>query len=79
MAYPLDSLRNSIRDLPRNEIPMRLINRLRRQTAAAEVGKMSIGDIRKFLDDFQLNLVELDGIISRTYFHFKPRQRQTSG
>ncbi|MGE0622272.1 MAG: alpha-E domain-containing protein [Pseudomonadales bacterium] len=79
MAYPLDSLRHSIRDLPRNERPMRLINRLRRQTASTEVGRMSIEAIRKFLDDFQRDLVELDSLISRTYFHYRPRRRRAAG
>lgn len=77
VAYPLNSLRNSIRDLPRNDRPMRLINRLRRQTAAAKVGKMGIEAIRRWVDDFQRDLVELDDLISRTYFRFKPRRRPT--
>ena len=78
LAYPLNSLRNSIRSLPRNDKVLRSINRLRRHVAGTEVSQFEIPDVQKFLDDFQQQLAEIDQLITRTYFIFKPRRRQAT-
>ena len=75
LAYSLKSLRNSVRDLPRNEKVLRVINRLRRQTGALVVEKLDIEGIETFLDDFQGELASIDTEINRTYFQYKPRRR----
>lgn len=76
LAYAMNSLRNSMRDLPRNEQPMRAINRLRRQIAGLDLESLSIAGVETFLDDFQLQLARIDQLTSRTYFQYKPRRRR---
>jgi uncharacterized alpha-E superfamily protein len=78
LAYPLNSLRNSIRSLPRNDKVLRSINRLRRHVAVTEISQFEIPEVRTFLDDFQQQLAEIDQLITRTYFVFKPRRKQTT-
>jgi uncharacterized alpha-E superfamily protein len=77
LAYPLNSLRNSVRALPRGDKVLTTINRLRRQIASADISSFEIEDVRAFLDGFQLALAEIDQLITRTYFVFKPRRRRT--
>jgi uncharacterized alpha-E superfamily protein len=78
LAYSLNSLRNSTRDLPRNEKVLRSINRLRRQVAGLDVEALDIKGIETFLDDFQSELAGIDSDIRKTYFQYKPRRRRKS-
>ena len=77
LAYSLNSLRNGLRDLPRHEKILRLINRLRRAITQTEVGTLEGESLREFLDDFQLQLAQVNQAIANTYFEFKPRRRAT--
>jgi uncharacterized alpha-E superfamily protein len=77
LAYSLNSLRNSVKSLPRNDKVLRSVNRLRRWITSAEPGSLDIEGVRSFLDDFQAHLAEVDQLISRTYFVFKPRRRRS--
>ncbi len=78
LAYSLNSLRNSTRDLPRNEKVIRAINRLRRQVGGLDVEALDIEGIETFLDDFQSELAGIDSEIRKTYFQYKPRRRRKS-
>jgi uncharacterized alpha-E superfamily protein len=78
LAYSLNSLRNSTRDLPRNEKVLRSINRLRRQVAGLDVEALDIKGIEAFLDDFQSELAGIGSDIRKTYFQYKPRRRRKS-
>jgi uncharacterized alpha-E superfamily protein len=75
LAYPLNSLRNSVRTLPRNEKVLRSVNRLRRQTAAVDTQALDSDGSREFLDGFQQQLAEIDQLINKTYFVFNSRRR----
>ncbi|MGD8417714.1 MAG: alpha-E domain-containing protein [Pseudomonadales bacterium] len=76
LAYPLDSLRNGVKDLPRNDRVLRAINRLRRNNASTQLGSLEIKQVQAFLDDFQAQLAGIDGLIRKTYFQYKPRRRK---
>ncbi len=78
LAYTLNSLRNSARDLPRSDQVLRAINRLRRQTDATDVASMELASVERFLDDFQAGLADIDELIGKTYFRFNPRRRTPS-
>lgn len=75
LAYSLNSLRNSARDLPRNDAVLTTINRLRKRVAAEDMEKLDIQGVEQFMDDFQLKLVGIDQLINKTYFQYKPRRR----
>jgi len=77
LNYPLNSLRNSIRGLPRADRVLRAVNRLRRQTANTDVAGLEIEEVQVFLDEFQQQLAEIDQLITKTYFVFKPRKRRS--
>lgn len=76
ITYSLDSLRKSIRELPRHDRIIQAANRLRRQVGVQELGQMNIAAIEAFLDDFQSELAGIDNAIRRTYFQYKPRRRK---
>lgn len=73
LAYSLDSIRNSLRRLPRNEQPLRACNRARRNLKQADVGSLEGAELLSFIDMCQLQLAELHDFMGRTYFH--PRLR----
>ncbi len=75
LAYSLRSLRNGIRALPRNERVLRTVNRLHKQIIARDMASLDIEDVETFLDDFQLELADIDQLINKTYFKFKPRRK----
>ncbi len=76
ITYSLDSLRKSIRALPRHDRIIQAVNRLRREVAAQELNRMKIAAVETFLDDFQSELADIDSSIRRTYFQYKPRRRR---
>ena len=77
LAYSLNSLRKGLQDLPRHEKILRSINRLRRTINHADVGSLEGESLREFLDDFQLQLAQINQAIAAVYFEFKPRRRAT--
>ena len=77
LAYSLNSLRNGLRSLPRHEKILRSINRLRRSINQTDVGSLEGESLREFLDDFQLQLAQINQVIADVYFEFKPRRRAT--
>jgi uncharacterized alpha-E superfamily protein len=77
LVYPLTSVRNSVRELPRNDRALRSVNRLRRELMGTDVTRLNTRGILAFLDDFQSKLAEVDRLITRTYFVFKPRRKRS--
>jgi len=77
LAYSLNSLRNGLRDLPRHEKILRSINRLRRAIKQTDVGTLEGASLREFLDEFQLQLAQINQAIADVYFEFKPRRKAT--
>jgi uncharacterized alpha-E superfamily protein len=78
VAYGLNSVRNNLRSLPRNDQPLTAVNRLRRELAATDVRDMSADDISRFLDQCQVRLNQLHDQIHRTYFDFRPRRKRST-
>ncbi|MEQ8859480.1 MAG: alpha-E domain-containing protein [Pseudomonadales bacterium] len=79
VAYGIDSVRNNLRALPRNDKPLLTVNRIRRDLAATRVREMSSQKISKYLDQCQIRLSELHDQINKTYFDFRPRRKRASG
>ncbi len=75
--YGLMSVRNNLRSLPRNERPLRAVNRIRRSVAHADVRTLSAAELNGFLDECQIQISQLHNEIHRTYFDFKPRRRSS--
>jgi len=75
LIYALNAMRNGLRDLPRHERTLRLVNRLRRFVGGANFEEMETDVIRVFLDDIQIQLGDVHQAIQRTYFEFKPRRK----
>ena len=73
LSYSLDSIRNSLRRLPRNERPLRACNRARRVLKQTDVAALSGDELLSFIDTCQLQLAELHDFMGRTYFY--PRLR----
>jgi uncharacterized alpha-E superfamily protein len=73
LSYSLDSIRNSLRRLPRSERPLRACNRARRILKQADVAALDGAELLSFIDTCQLQLAELNDFLGRTYFY--PRLR----
>jgi uncharacterized alpha-E superfamily protein len=78
LTYALNSLRNSLRALPRNERALRALNRLLRYVAQADCEQLDGEVLRDFLDDFQRQLAGVHDHVNKTYFDSKPRGRRKS-
>ncbi len=66
LAYALNSIRHGLRALPRHEKSLRIVNRLRRKLS--DFTEEEPEQIREFLDEVQIDLAELNGSLSSTYF-----------
>ncbi len=75
--YGLMSVRNNLRSLPRNERPLRAVNRIRRSIAHSKVRTLSAAELNLFLDECQIQISQLHNEIHTTYFDFKPRRRSS--
>jgi len=75
LIYSLNAMRNGLKDLPRHERTLRLVNKLRRFISGAAFDTMQTDAIRTYLDDVQIQLGDVHQAISRTYFEFRIRRR----
>lgn len=75
LAYGLNSVRNNLRSLPRNDKPLTAVNRIRREVAQTDVRAMSSEALSDYLDQCQVRLSQLHEQIRKTYFDFRPRRR----
>ena len=73
LTYSLDSMRNSLRRLPRSERPLRACNRARRILKQTDVTVLDGTELLGFVDTCQLQLAQLHDFMGRTYFY--PRLR----
>jgi uncharacterized alpha-E superfamily protein len=77
VAYGLNSVRNSLRALPRHSAPLREVNRMRRTLAATRAEELEPAELSAYLDQCQVSLSGIHDAIRKTYFDFRPRQRRT--
>jgi uncharacterized alpha-E superfamily protein len=77
VAYGLNSVRNSLRALPRHEQPLRAVNRMLRTIGQTSAEGLSAAELSGYLDRCQVALSEIHEAIRKTYFDFRPRQRPT--
>lgn len=75
VVYGANSVRNNLRSLPRNDNPLRSINRVRRELGATDVRSMDAAQISDYLDQCQVRLNEVHEEIHKTYFDFRPRRK----
>ena len=75
LLYSLNSLRNSLRALPRHERALRSVNRMRRHLQHAELHLLGGETLHTFTDTCQKELAEVHDVINRSYFEFRPRRR----
>jgi uncharacterized alpha-E superfamily protein len=68
VLYCIDAVEQCATSLPRNDAVLRLTGRLKRNVSVADVGRLRQEELHAFVDDTQLNLAELHGEISRTWF-----------
>jgi len=76
VSYGLARIRGALRALPRNDKPLKAINRVVRFLDHEDVKKLEGTTLHRFIDDLQLRLYELDQSIDRTYFHAHLRMRR---
>jgi len=76
VAYGLNSVRNSLRGLPRHEVPLRTVNRMLRSLGQTKVDRMSGAELSAYLDQCQVDLSEIHDAVRKTYFDFRPRLRR---
>jgi uncharacterized alpha-E superfamily protein len=75
LAYGLNSVRNNLRSLPRNDKPLTAVNRIRREVDQTNVRHMTSESLSDYLDQCQVRLSQLHEQIRKTYFDFRPRRR----
>jgi len=66
LAYGINSIRQSLRGLPRHEAALRIANRIRRKLNSAVLTDAAAA--RAFLDEIQIDLAQLDRRIYQAYF-----------
>jgi uncharacterized alpha-E superfamily protein len=66
LAYGINSIRQSLRGLPRHEAALRIANRIRRKLNSVVLTDAAAA--RAFLDEIQIDLAQLDRRIYQAYF-----------
>lgn len=75
VAYALNSVRNNLRALPRNDKPLTAVNRMRRELTQTNVRAMDAPALSTYLDQCQVRLGQVHDQINKTYFDFRPRRK----
>jgi uncharacterized alpha-E superfamily protein len=57
-----------LRDLPRNDAPLRLITQLQRTVSESKPERLSQAELHQYIDELQAHLAEVHDQISATYF-----------
>ncbi len=60
-------------DLPRNEAALRANSRLQRIVDDMEIGQLIGGGLHEAIDQLQLDLAELHGLVAQTWFDYAPQ------
>ncbi len=74
-ARCLEQMRSSVRDLPRNPLPMRNCNTAIVALAHADVASLEGPSLRAFMDDCQKHLGRIHDSITETWFDFQPKPK----
>lgn len=59
--------------LPRNDLALRAVSRLRRLLGETDVAVLLAGDLHQFIDQLQLELAEISSQVSQTWFQYTPQ------
>jgi uncharacterized alpha-E superfamily protein len=68
IAFSLRELAAALTSLPRNAEPLKRLGELRRMLAVFEITKLDVAELHQWIDDAQLALGELHGLIHATWF-----------
>lgn len=68
VAHTLAEVQACLEQLPKNDMPLRSITRVRRHVAETESHKLVGEALHRFIDELQLDLAETHGMISKTWF-----------
>jgi uncharacterized alpha-E superfamily protein len=66
--HAISEVEGSLRDLPRNDAPLRLITKLQRVVSDAEPERLSQTELHQFIDELQAQLAEIHDQITTGYF-----------
>ncbi|MDX1606443.1 MAG: alpha-E domain-containing protein [Candidatus Competibacterales bacterium] len=70
VGFCLAGIRDGLRRLPHNELPLTAIETLRRRIAEAELRALvEEAGLHRYMDELQIALAELHSLIDRTYFN----------
>jgi uncharacterized alpha-E superfamily protein len=77
VGYCLSEIEACLRDLPRNEAPLRVLGQIQRRVKEADVRSLVEENLHPFLDELQDVLAELHEAVRATYFELE--QPETTG
>lgn len=78
VGHCLDTVRASMEKLPRNEGPLRVHGRLKRNLEAVVPGRLSHQQLHAFIDELQVGVGELHDEIAKTWFPPPPETQSQS-
>ncbi|MCP1727674.1 putative alpha-E superfamily protein [Natronospira proteinivora] len=68
LHHCMSQVEASLHALPRNDAPLRAVTRMKRQVQEADVPRLAETGLHEFIDDIQVDLGQIHGEISNTYF-----------
>jgi uncharacterized alpha-E superfamily protein len=78
VVHCVESLRNSLSKLPRNESALRVAGRLKRNLEGTEPRRLNQQQLHDFIDDLQIGIGDLHQEIARTWFPPPPGSQSQS-
>jgi uncharacterized alpha-E superfamily protein len=78
VVHCVESLRNSLSKLPRNESALRVAGRLKRNLEGTEPRRLNQQQLHDFIDDLQVGIGDLHQEIARTWFPPPPESQSQS-
>ncbi|OUD14600.1 alpha-E domain-containing protein [Thioflexithrix psekupsensis] len=79
-SFCLGTVEHCLNSLPKNDLPLRQLARLRRQVQGADMQKLAYTGLHEFMDELQLGLINVHSQIESVYFsssQTSPSQTQT--
>lgn len=69
IGHGLAEVENSLANLPRNDIPLRMAMQVKRHAVDSQVDKLlEPRELHRFIDDLQKEMAELHGLVAETWF-----------